>query len=362
MTVCVSPNGVNVSAAAEPPQRVLVATLSGVRVVVRDGDGWTVLPNVGVGQHVSALLVEPTSGLAVAGVHQGRVFGSADDGLTWAPRDAGLTIDHVFSLRVLDQPDGPVLFAGTEPVGLFRSTDLGLSWVELPAIHAQPGMERWTFPGPPHVAHTKTLAVDPRQPNVMYAGVEQGALLGTTDGGASWRELDSYYTPDDVWYRDIHQVVLRPTAPDELFMTTGIGLYHSPDRGQSWTHLTDPSFRIGYPDQLVITPDGAQLYMAGAEHDPTTWRHSHQANSTVLHSVDSGRTWAPAAGGLPEPQRANIEALTLASYPGGHELFAGTTDGDLYHLAHQASTWERIATELTPVSKGGHYRNLQPAA
>ena len=73
MTVCVSPNGVNVSAAAEPPQRVLVATLSGVRVVVRDGDGWTVLPNVGVGQHVSALLVEPTSGLAVAGVHQGRV-------------------------------------------------------------------------------------------------------------------------------------------------------------------------------------------------------------------------------------------------------------------------------------------------
>ena len=148
--------------------------------------------------------------------------------------------------------------------------------------------------------------------------LQQGALLGTTDGGASWRELDSYYTPDDVWYRDIHQVVLRPTAPDELFMTTGIGLYHSPDRGQSWTHLTDPSFRIGYPDQLVITPDGAQLYMAGAEHDPTTWRHSHQANSTVLHSVDSGRTWAPAAGGLPEPQRANIEALTLASYPGGH--------------------------------------------
>jgi photosystem II stability/assembly factor-like uncharacterized protein len=364
VTICVSPNGVNVYAAASPPRRVLVATLTGVKIVARpEVDApWEVRAPTDLTAHVSALLVEPGTGTAVAGAHHGRVFASGDDGETWTARDSGLSIDHVFSLRVGPSADGPLLYAGTEPVSLFRSADLGAHWVELPAIHDQPGTERWTFPGPPHVAHTKTLAIDPRQPDVMYAGVEQGALLATSDGGQSWHELDAYYTPADTWYRDIHQVVLRPTAPDELFMTTGIGLYHSPDRGQSWTHLTTPDFRIGYPDQLVITADGSELFMAGAERDPTTWRASHLANSTVLRSRDSGRSWTSAAGGLPAPLRANIEALTLASYPGGFSLFAGTTDGDLFSSDDAGEHWTRIARDLTPISKGGHYRNLQAAA
>jgi hypothetical protein len=60
--------------------------------------------------------------------------------------------------------------------------------------------------------------------------------------------------------------------------------------------------------------------------------------------------------------RANFEALTLASWPGGFSLFVGTTDGDVYASDDQGERWARIATGLAPVSKVGHYRQLTAAA
>ena len=46
------------------------------------------------------------------------------------------------------------------------------------------------FPMPPHVAHAKTIAVDPRDPKTIYVGVEQGGFFKTVDGGQNWRELE----------------------------------------------------------------------------------------------------------------------------------------------------------------------------
>jgi photosystem II stability/assembly factor-like uncharacterized protein len=266
----------------------------------------------------------------------------------------------VFSLRMLRTSDATTILAGTEPVSLFTSQDDGQTWTEHPSIHKVPDMDRWTFPGEPHIAHTKSIAIDPRDPNVMYVGVEQGALLTTRDGGASWHEIDAYYTPDDIWYRDIHQVVLRPNHPDEIFMNTGIGFYHSPDGGQTWHHRTGPDSRIGYPDQLAFSPlDDSVVFMTGARRDPTTWRASHTADATVLKSTDAGETWHEASVGLPSPMQHNIEAMSVVGYPGGFTLFIGDTGGNIYASDDAATTWSRIASGLAPVSKGGHFRALQ---
>jgi photosystem II stability/assembly factor-like uncharacterized protein len=365
MTVCLSTNGVNVHHAESPPTRLLVATASGVTALQRErlGTPWQVADTSLRDMHPSAMLLDPAGNGVFAGIHNGGLYFSADDGATWERRTSGLSIEHVYSLRAVAGPEGTTILAGTEPVSLFKSLDSGRSWTEVPAIHEVPNMDRWTFPGAPHIAHTKTMAIDPRDPNVMYVGVEQGALLGTTDGGASWHEIESYYTPEDVWYRDIHQLVLRPSNPDEIFMTTGIGFYHSPDRGHTWVHHTGPESRIGYPDQLVCSPiDDNVLFMSGARRDPTTWRKTHTADAVVLKSHDGGRNWAEAGSGLPSPMQHNIEAMSVAGYPGGFALFIGTTGGDVFCSEDQAATWSLIADGLAPISKGGHYRALQQAA
>jgi photosystem II stability/assembly factor-like uncharacterized protein len=166
-----------------------------------------------------------------------------------------------------------------------------------------------------------------------------------------------------MWYRDIHQVVLRPSNPDEVYMNTGIGFYHSADRGQTWEHRFGPDSRIGYPDQLVFSPlDDSVVFISGARRDPTTWRASGLADAIVLKSRDGGRTWEEAGSGLPSPMRHNIEAMSVAGYPGGFALFIGDTGGNVYCSEDQARSWSLIASGLAPISKGGHYRAFQTAA
>lgn len=365
MTVCLSPNGLTSYALEDAHTDVLVGTLDGiVRLEASDrGSEWTVTERALQGQHISSLLIEPTRGGYFAGVHGEGLYFSADRGHTWEPRMNGLTIKHVYSLASDEQDGHVVLFAGTEPAHLFQSTDYGETWEELPSLRQVPLADKWMFPAPPHTGHVKSVARDPRDHHTLFAGIEQGALLKSIDGGKTFRELDGYSRPDDDVYKDVHRVLLRPSNPDEVYMTGGMGLYYSADAGETWEHLTGRTFRIAYPDQLIFSPeDDRVLFMSGAEKDPGVWRTSHHANSTVLRSRDGGRTWEPANKGLPEQMRANVEAMSIATYPGGFSLYVATTDGDVFASHDGAESWSRIATGLAPVSKVGHYVALRATA
>jgi len=361
MTVCLSTNGPSVHHCDAQPARLLVATTHGINVLARHPDGWREVGRVMDGYHISALMIEPQNRTIFAGVHHGGLYSSSDGGATWERRTEGLTREHVYSLGYTVRNGRAVLYAGTEPVSLFCSDDGGRTWTELPEIGRVPGHEKWTFPPPPHLAHTKALTFDPRNPEIIYAAIEQGALLKSSDGGRTWRELGSFYCPDDAWYKDVHRVVCRPFNPDELFMATGIGLYRSLDAGETWARLTGEGHPIGYPDQLIFDPlDPRVLFMSGAGRDPTTWRTSHHAGGTVMRSTDDGATWSDASQGLPQGSHTNIEALNAAAYPGGYALFAGNTDGEVFISENGGRRWERIMSGLKPISKGGHFRNLQP--
>src|SRR5262249_32740512 len=118
-------------------------------------------------------------------------------------------------------------------------------------------------------------------------------------------------------YRDIHLLIIHPSNSRELYMTTGMGLYRSLDAGETWTLLIDNNFRIGYPDHLIISPfDGNTMFMAGAAENPGTWRKSRNADATIVRTDDRARSWTDASKGLPASRRANIEAMSLAAYPG----------------------------------------------
>jgi photosystem II stability/assembly factor-like uncharacterized protein len=363
MAACLSPNGLNTYAFSSPASQLLVGSVDGLRTLEREPAGhWRAGGQSLAGKHISSLLYEPSHGGLFAGVHGGGLHFSADGGQTWELRARGLTVEHVFSLASAVEDGHVVLYAGTEPAHLFRSADYAESWRELPALREVPELDKWMFPGAPHEAHLKCLAIDPRSPSTMYAGVEQGALLLTADGGRSWRELDGYSRPDDEVYKDVHLALLRPSNPDEMYMTAGMGLYHSADRGETWEHLSDRKARVGYPDQFQFSPlDDSVLFMAGAAQNPGTWRQSHHADSTIVRSRDGGRTWQEAGVGLPEHMRGNIEAMGVAGWPGGYELFVATTDGEVYASVDEAEHWILAASGLAPISKGGHYVPLRAA-
>jgi photosystem II stability/assembly factor-like uncharacterized protein len=359
-SVCLSPNGLETWWAEQPPAALLVATTGGiVRLERPDGARLWSQSSCALSElHIGSLLRTPCGAALFAGVHGSGLYRSLDGGRSWRPAMRGLDHTHVFCLACVDDGTGVVIYAGTEPVHLYRSRDLGDTWEELPALRSVPGREQWNFPAPPHVAHVKHIAFDPRDSRRMFVCVEQGALLRSDDAGVSFRELHF----QDRTFRlnkDAHRIVFNPVHADEMCLVGGEGISRSLDGGESWQRLTTAAMRIRYPDYLCYAPDEpGVLFVAGGGTTPDVWRETGEASGALARSCDDGRTWAQVGGGLPSRLAGNMEAMSLVRWPGGYGFFAGTTDGEIYYSGDKGRNWTSIAKDLPPVSKCIHHRNL----
>lgn len=100
------------------------------------------------------------------------------------------------------------------------------------------------------------------------------------------------------------------------------------------------------------------MFMAGASLAPQHWREKRRADSKVARSRDGGCSWEILEG-FPRSLRGNAEAMSMAVWSNKFALFVGTTDGEVFLSENEGENWSQIANGLAPISKGGHYRQLQ---
>ena len=352
MAITLSHGGPTIYRSAARSRHVLVGTIRGVMRLERDdsGPGWHVDHRALTDKHIHALLIEPESGTLFAGVNHGSIHASQDGGRTWERRDEGLTQPDVYSLACTRLAEGPRIFAGTEPAHLYASDDLGRHWTELPGLRSG-DTSHWAFPAPPHVAHTKHIALHPDDPRTLFVGVEQGGLLKSTDAGRTFQVIPGM---DD----DVHRTLVHPNDPDRIYVTTGIGMYVTADGGKSWEQWTDQRHEIGgYPDLLVHHPRRPELmFVASAQHGPGVWFKDHYAGSRISASDDGGRTWRAVENGFPdEPLRTAFEAMCLEDWGESFSLFAATATGEVWSSDDGGREWRQVVTGLPPISKGPHH-------
>ena len=154
-----------------------------------------------------------------------------------------------------------------------------------------PGRDKWKFPAPPHIAHLKHINFQPGNPSNVYGSIEVGALLKSTDGGKSWKQLHGMY-------EDVHRCIIDPNNPKHLYVTGGRGLWQSKDDGATWENTFGEGSQYGsYPDQLVYKPsDPSYMLVSAGQKSPGKWQAEHRANTRPRFSAAGCRTTTCAAG------------------------------------------------------------------
>jgi len=294
----------------------------------------------------------------------GGVFRSTDYGRTWAPIFDGQPSQSIGAIAVAPSNASVIYVASGEGLrrpdlsvgdGIYRSDDAGKTWAHLGLRDGE---------------QIPALAIDPRDPNRLFAAVlghpygpnEERGIFRSGDGGKSWER---------VLYKDANtggdDVALDPADPDTVYATlwesrlgpwedgnsyegTHGGIFKSTDGGTTWVPLTK-----GLPDNLV------QAHIAVSRSDPkrlyasiATAKQGGYASGAglgIYRSDDGGANWYKATddprpamkiggGDLSEPvvdpKNADVvyvaSIVTVRSLDGGHTWTSlrGAPGGDDY--------------------------------
>ena len=211
------------------------------------GASWSArAQRVGNGRGFEQLRVAPGNAQVLYGVAviEG-AFRSDDGGNNWLAVNEGLPRDNNGSLNAqslgLDPSDANVVYLGTgwgpfHGNGVFKSTDGGGTWTP-----ANRGIVDYSI---------TTLAVDPINPQVVYAGSGGGELFKSVNGGQTWSDLTERLP---VQCNSIYEIALDPGASGTVFLLCGReGGLVSNDGGVSWRLLGKPG-ELDYPSFTAMT-------------------------------------------------------------------------------------------------------------
>src|SRR5262245_57722340 len=242
--------------------RLLVGTVAGLFEARSTGSNWDVQPTSLMGKGAVRGLVADTNNpetLYAATAKAG--FQRSDDcGSTWRELNDGIIYKDGFSL--VQYPTTGDLYFGSQPASVFKSSDRGESWTECERLKAMPETNFWTFPHPPHMAHMKDLKVA-RDPNCIYGAIEEGWVVRSLDGGATWETLKQGME------FDAHYITLMADQPWTIVATSGTGVYRSENGGDTFHRSDDGIGDNGYMSAAVHSDARPEtLFAAAAELPP----------------------------------------------------------------------------------------------
>ena len=335
-------------------RRMYVGTNTGVVVLAETGASWRQERATLEGKFVDTLVASSGAGVVLAGISDDGVFASTDGGRSW---DRSLSGD-VRSLSV-DPANPATIYAGTEPIHLYRSEDAGDSWTEVEALQRMPEevREKWWFPQPPHEGHVLSICVDPRDSRRIYLGLEHGGIVRTDDTGASWEDVT-----EGIEYLDIHMVAADPLQESLVYATTARGFYRSEDYGRDWALCSDGLTRDYMHDFIVVPGAQSTLFMATANGSPPSWVRATRAEAAIFRSQDGGLSWRQLAGGLPESMQPMVWHV-VGDPLDDARLYAAVGDqpdrlpkgapagGEVWMSPDRGDTWQKVYESSVPARK-----------
>jgi len=293
----------------------------------------------------------------------GSTWTSGPDGGIRFPEDTDASVERIWQLQPGAEPD--VVWAGTEPGAVFRSTDRGHTFELERALWDHPHRKEWGAGFGGQAFHT--LLPHPADPSSVTVAISTGGVYRSTDGGGSWEPrnqgIRAEFLPEGQQYpafgQCVHKVARHPDRPERLFAQNHGGVYRSDDEGGTWESIAEglPA-DFGFP--IVVDP-----------HEPDTvyvfplssagGRYPVGGRALVWRSRDAGQSWKALGdaeqGGLPEAFFVGV--MRDGMCVDDHEqtgLYFGARNGSVWGSCDGGSTWRELVANLPDVMVVRAYR------
>ena len=276
---------------------------------------------------------------------------SEDFGETWRKPNRGKPGPGKVKCVTISPHDSSIWYAGTEPIAVWVTSDSGTNWDSLDGIWEIPTLANIDYPVPAVEPHVRDIIIHPSDANIIYATLQVGYMIKSTDGGMTWTMVNQNVDAD------IHVVVAHPDDPEHVYVSTGghshrLGeapgraLYESRDGGDSWEPIA-MEFEQEYSVPLAMHPRNPNvLYSAIAFDNPGGWRgREGGAKGGVIRTNDGGISWAFADTGFEEVTRDFVETITFDEILPDH-VYLGTRKGDVFSSEDAGESWSKIDIDL----------------
>jgi hypothetical protein len=263
----------------------------------------------------------------------GGAFLTMDGGVHWQQIDNGLT-DHHVSAILMDPNDSRVALAGTWFSGVFRTTNSGLSWnvVSPYPTCSFVAVKGEVFAGTSNgvlvsndFGQTWTSVVTTSSPvrvlasfgdsGTIYAGLDNGQIMSTTDSGASW--VSGYqFTSATIW-----SIAVNTATPTTVYVVAWTGsytvqdLWASTDGGISFSRVSSAPVDVQY---VATDPSNAQVLYA-------------MGDFSSSKSTDGGASFT----GL----QLNVDVRQVVVDPLNSDIIFVASDQGVYKSSDGGSSW-----------------------
>jgi photosystem II stability/assembly factor-like uncharacterized protein len=185
-----------------------------------------------------SIVIDPTSSVDSRTIYtvvfEHGIYKSTDGGSNWSTIHNGLTLPHNAESITIDPNDANTLYAAIRESGVFKTTNCGDTWTNMSKGSTSP-------------KDSYIVAIDPSNSDVIYAGTfddetfSKGGIYKSTDGGASWIQVyDGVHQP--CWVRAL---IVDPDDPNIIYAGLNDNPWHdkyqsegflvSEDSGVTWT-------------------------------------------------------------------------------------------------------------------------------